>query len=654
MRRFHSHAVAAAALAALAAAGGTAQAHQIILPDGFENRGVLEGLGNPVDLAFLPSGRALVALKHGRIHLIASRVLVSPPILTLPVNGELDRGLQSIVVDPDYPAKPYLYALYTLGGALPVNRVSRFRLTDNPGAAGVTLTNELVLVDGLDSTGKIHSGGGLVVGPDGYLYVATGDGGFGSDLSQDTMALEGKILRLTRRGDPAPGNPFAGTPGYRPEIYCVGLRNPFRMALRPQSSEIFVNDVGYVSWEEINRVAPGANFGWPLEEGPASTFDSPVHAYPHDTGSAAVTGGTFYVGSEFPVEFQRNYFFADYSRGTLNRMVLDDGTGAVASVEEFGSGYEGPVALRVGPDDALYVVSVTSGEIDKIIYVGDANRPPRAKLVAEPTSGIAPISVLFVADDAYDPDADPISYTWRFDDGTSYTTSEPQILRFLGERRIYRVDLTLDDGQGGVTRPNPLLFDANNSPPSVSIEAPVAESSYSAGEEIAISGSASDPEEGPLGANALSWKIVFHHDTHTHPYLGPISGVASGSFSIPTRGEGATNTAYEILLTATDSRGSSHTESVMIRPRLVDVTLVTDPPGCFMRLDGTPVQTPYTFTGVVGFERELSGLSPHPPRGDELTWFFLGVAGYNGPRVRISLPPAPTTFTGRYGSVHRY
>lgn len=637
---------AALALAAVAALAVSAKAFaQPQLPAGFEDRLVLEDIDNPTDIVFLPSGRALVALKSGRIHLVSNREFQYPALKTLPVNGELDRGLQSLLVDPDFPVQPYLYVLYTRGGAFPANQVSRFDLTDNPGVEGVTLTNEFVLIDGLDSSGRLHSGGGLVFGPDGFLYVATGDGGFGSTLSQDTDRLEGKILRLTRDGVAAPGNPFVGIPGFRPEIYCTGLRNPFRMALRPGSSEMFVNDVGFTEWEEVNRVLPGANFGWPIEEGPATAFAEPVHAYFHDRPNNAITGGVFYEGSEFPVAYQGDYFFADFGHSTITRLKIDSLTGAVTLAEEFASGYPHAVSLRVGPDDALYVVLVLENEIHKIIYVGDQNRPPRATIASAPTSGIAPLTVELLAADAFDPDGDELRFTWRIDNGPPITRSSPSFFRHFTEQRIYRVDLSVDDQRGGVRASTPLFFDANNSPPVPVIASPLAESTYAAGETLSIQGGATDAEDGPLDDSALSWTIVFHHLTHTHQFLGPISGVGSGSVTIPRIGEPSTETSFEILLTARDSGGATATHSIFVRPRIVPVTLETDPPGLEVRLDGRPIATPFSYMAIEGFEQELSAVSPQFVAGQSTPLRFARILGEaKSGRVRVRYPASATTY----------
>jgi len=637
-----------------AAAGLAALADPIGLPAGFEDRLVLEGLNNPVDIVFLPSGRALVGQKSGVIYLVSGREVQYPPIRTLSVNGELDRGLQSMLLDPAFPVEPYLYVLYTRGGADLTNWVSRFELSDNPGEEGVRLSNELVLLQGLDSTGRMHSGGGLVFGPDGYLYVATGDGGFGSVLSQETDRLEGKILRITREGEPAPGNPFAGVPGYRPEIYCTGLRNPFRMAVHPGTGAMYVNDVGFTTFEEVNRVFPGANFGWPLEEGPGSSYASPLYSYDHDQPSNAITGGLFYEGSEYPVLYQGDYFFADFGHGSITRLVLDDGTGEIVSSEIFATGYATATSLRVGPDDAMYVVCVLTGEIHKIVYVGNQNRPPHATIVTSPTSGIAPITVELVAANAADPDGDSLRFTWRIDGGAPITRQSPSLFRNFTQPRTYRIDLTVDDGRGGVRAMPPYFFDANNEPPVPSITAPAPESTYAAGDVVAIAGGATDLEDGALGSAALSWTIVFHHHDHTHPFLGPITHESSGNVTIPRIGEPAPDTAYEIRLTARDSGGATRTESIFIRPRLVEVTLESDPPGLAVKLDGIPTPTPFTFVGIEGFERELRGVNGQVPEGFALPYAFRRIEGQASGPVRVRLPATTATYRALYKPFHPY
>lgn len=159
-------------------------------------------------------------------------------------------------------------------------------------------------------------------------------------------------------------------------------------------------------------------------------------------------------------------------------------------------------------------------------------------------------------------------------------------------------------------------------------------------------GAATDPEDGDLPATAYSWTIVFHHDTHTHPFLGPIGGVTTGSIVIPTQGETAAKVWYRIHLAVTDSGGQTHADFVDVVPRTTDVSLTTSPSGLHLTLDGQPQTPPVSVSGVVGMSRTLGGNSPQMLNGAEYTfasWSDGGTATHD-----MIWPAANTTITATY------
>src|SRR5262245_8220285 len=201
---------------------------QIVLPNQFQETVVVNRFRRPTDFAFLPSGRILLAEKEGFLYLLdpTTGTTYPNPVLTLAVENTFDDGLQSVLVDPDFEQYPYIYVLYTTPEL--INRIKRFRITDDPGFEGVQVDDERDLIPaGWSTTGWIHAGGGLAFGLDGYLYISTGEGGSGANAQRPDL-YGGKLLRVTRSGAAAPGNPFLGDSAYRPEIYCLGLRNPFK------------------------------------------------------------------------------------------------------------------------------------------------------------------------------------------------------------------------------------------------------------------------------------------------------------------------------------------------------------------------------------------------------------------------------------------
>jgi glucose/arabinose dehydrogenase len=216
-----------------------------------------------------------------------------------------------------------------------------------------------------------HMGGALDFGKDGKLYISTGDNGT-PDHAQSLANLFGKMLRINKDGTIPTGNPFyTAASGKNRAIWAMGLRNPFKFAIKPGSTTLFINDVGAHTWEEINQGAAGANYGWPIHEGPESdaTYMPPVYAYEHgstDTTGCSITGGVFYKPTtvQFPSKYVGNYFFADYCSGWIGRYVPSADT-----VRGFATGLGSVVDLEVSKDGELYYLSRGSpGLVGKIRY----------------------------------------------------------------------------------------------------------------------------------------------------------------------------------------------------------------------------------------------------------------------------------------------
>jgi glucose/arabinose dehydrogenase len=261
--------------------------------------------------------------------------------------------------------------VYYTRAALPVkNRVSRFAANElNP---DVAVPDEHIILDDIGSDGGNHNGGAIHFGLDGMLYVAIGEGGAIPSNSQTLGNLSGKLLRIEPDGGIPPDNPFVDTPGARGEIWALGLRNPYTFAVDPLTGTIHINDVGQSTWEEVNLGTKGANYGWPECEGVCGDpdFADPIYTYAHDVGRA-ITGGTFYRAAHcappqmcesvtFPTQYSGSYFFADYLGGWIKR--LDENH----QVSDFWNPQNGPVDLKVGPEGALYYLSIFDSAVYKI------------------------------------------------------------------------------------------------------------------------------------------------------------------------------------------------------------------------------------------------------------------------------------------------
>src|SRR5678815_1536636 len=265
------------------------------LPAGFTETSI-SGLSNPTAMELAPDGRIFVCEQGGALRVIKNGVLLSTPFLTLSVDPNGERGLLGIAFDPNFASNNFLYVYYTVPIEPRHNRVSRFTANGDvvvPGSEQIILElNPLTLASN-------HNGGAIHFGPDGKLYIATGENATTSN-SQTLGNMLGKILRINADGSIPTDNPFFNqTTGNNRSIWALGLRNPFTFAFQPGTGRMFINDVGQNTWEEINDGIAGSNYGWPATEGLTTNpaFRSPLFVYGHgssDTTGCAITGGTFY------------------------------------------------------------------------------------------------------------------------------------------------------------------------------------------------------------------------------------------------------------------------------------------------------------------------------------------------------------------------
>ena len=352
-----------------------------MLPVGFSKSQVTAGLSNPTAMAFAPDGRLFVAEQGGKLRIIKNGQLLPTPFVDLTgiTDSTGERGLLGIAFDPNFATNKFVYVYHTLKGTAtrnPYNRVVRFTAS---GDAAVPQSAKLILyLNDLSATN--HNGGAIHFGKDGKLYVGVGENAVKSN-AQSTANLLGKMLRINKDGTLPTDNPFYANPkvvGKNKAIWALGLRNPYSFAVQPGTGQIFINDVGQNTWEEINRGAKGANYGWPVREGNcaigsttncgvAPGYVNPIFAYRHGTTGCAIAGGTFYNPSKanFPARYVGDYFFADLCSGWIR--VRDASSGAVSG---FASGLSNPVDLQVGPNGDLYYLERGTGSVSAITYHG--------------------------------------------------------------------------------------------------------------------------------------------------------------------------------------------------------------------------------------------------------------------------------------------
>ena len=328
------------------------------------------------------NSRWFVLQKNGLVEVFDNDAAVAATSTFLDITGVVNAagegGLLGLAFHPDFPTTPDVFVSYTRSSSPLVSWVSRFSSSDNGLTVDAGTESLLFTVEQFDTN---HNGGEIAFGPDGMLYVAFGDGGGGGDPQgngQNTQTLPGSIVRIdVDNGSPftiPPGNPFAGnalcTQGVGaascPEIFAWGFRNPWRFSFDPVTGRLWAGDVGQGSWEEIDVVAVGENYGWNVREGAhcfnpstgcATTFVDPVTEYERGSGGS-VTGGYVYRGSAIP-DLVGWYVFGDFITGQLYAIPEDSATGiAPEAIDASGLSI---ASFGRDQDGELFVVDFSGG-----------------------------------------------------------------------------------------------------------------------------------------------------------------------------------------------------------------------------------------------------------------------------------------------------
>jgi glucose/arabinose dehydrogenase len=611
------------------------------LPEGFTERRVAEGLTGATAMAFAPDGRLFICQQDGRLRVVKDGELLDEPFAVFEVDSTGERGLLGVAFDPDFAHNGFVYVYYTVATTPRYNQVVRVKADGDTAAPGSETL--IFLLDDL-SGATIHNGGAMHFGPDGKLYVAVGENSQGS-VAQSLDNVFGKILRLNPDGSIPSDNPFADpSNGGRRAVWALGFRNPFTFAFSRATGRLFVNDVGENTWEEINEGVAGANYGWPVSEGPTSdpSFRAPFYAYQHDAGDVrgcAVTGGDFYdppltqSAAQFPAEYVGKYLFADFCGGWIRALDASDG-----STAPFASGIPLPVDLKVGPEGHLYYLARGSDSLYEIIYTG--TREPF--VTRQPSSQTVPAGQSAVFDIEAS-GGQPLSFQWQRN-GADINGATSAALVIDGVS-------TADDGArfrcvvtnpfGSVASEEAVLKVTTNRPPVATILMPAGGTHYVAGDTISFDGSATDAEDGELPASVFTWWVEFHHESHTHPFIPPTTGSRSGSFIIPTEGEKSADVWYRIHLRVTDSAGLAQEATRDVLPRTSRVTLRTEPAGLQVSLDGEPTLSPTEFVGVAGITRVVSVETVQALNG--VTYDFQGWSDGGAAAHEIATPADDST-----------
>jgi glucose/arabinose dehydrogenase len=644
-----------------------------------------------------------------------------------PVGGTAPRwGKPGDISDgcPDLPGA-------TKDGCVVSGRLSRLQadLTTNK-----MVGTEKVLIENWCQQYPSHSVGSLAFGSDGALYVSGGDGasfgfadygqgggssgsptpknpcgdppgGAGATLtppkaqggalrsqdlrtSTDPVTLDGTILRVDpSTGKALPNNPLSGNSDSNARrVIAYGLRNPFRFAMRPGTSEVWLGDVGWKKWEEIDRITSPTdstveNFGWPCYEGrgrqagydaaslnicenlygQANAVKGPYYTYDHNakvvsgetcgTGSSSVTGLAFYKTGPYPNAYDGALFFSDYSRKCIWAMKKGtNGLPDTAKRSTFVASAAAPIDLQIGPRGDLFYVDLRGGTIRRIRYSA-ANQPPIARATANPTNGPVPLAVSFDGTSSADPEGDPLTYAWDLDgDGAFDDSTSPKPTLTYATAKVYQVSLRVTDAKGASdTLDQPLTVSAGNTPPSATIDSPLSTTTWKVGDTISFSGSATDQQDGSLGASKLTWSLIMHHcssanSCHEHR-VQDFAGVSSGSFDAPDH---EYPSYLELQLTATDSGGLTDTKSMQLDPKTVTLTFQSEPAGLQLTVGSSSGTTPFTRTVIAGSKNSVSAPSPQTLGG--INYGFASWSDGGAQSHDIVAPDAVATYTATYNS----
>jgi glucose/arabinose dehydrogenase len=746
-----------ASIAAVLALAASAAA--VTLPAGFQESTAFSGLDQPISIEFASDGRVFVAEKSGIVKVFDNLSDTTPTTfadLRTQVQDYWDRGLEGMVLHPNFPATPYVYVYYVhdaaIGGTAPrwgdtcpdppggtgdgcvvSGRVSRLTANGN-----VMTGSEQVLVEDYCMQYPSHAGGGMDFGADGYLYVTGGEGAawhfndYGQDgnpvnpcgdppggpgtaltpptaeggrlrsqdmrTTSDPAGLNGSLIRIDpNTGLGVSGNPFFSSSDTKARrIIAYGLRNPFRIAIRPGTNETWIGDVGNNAWEEIDRHVnpngPAGNYGWPCYEGglnssgaPASnrfgSFDSlnlnicenlyaqsgavtaPYWAYSHNgavvsgencpNSGNAIAGMAFYptTGGTFPAGYAGALFFADNSRNCIWAMRAGtNGLPDPAQLVAFAQAASYPVDLEVGPDGSLYYVDIGTGAIRRIRSTTASNQAPNALAQASPTYGTLPLTVTFDATGSTDPNTtDTLTYAWDFDsNGTTDSTAAKPTHDYTTAGN-FTAKLTVRD-QGGLSDTDSVVIRAGNTPPTATIDTPSTSMRWKVGDPIGFSGHATDTQQGNLAAASLSWSLVMRHCTtptscHSHQ-IQDYPGVAGGSFNAPDH---EYPSHLELTLTATDAGGLTNTKTIELDPATVHLTLASQPAGAALTFNSESGPAPLSHEVIARSRNSIGATSPQTIGGQNHvfeSWSDGGAASHD-----ITAPDADATLTARLRAV---
>lgn len=337
---------------------------QMINESSLHTQVIASSLHNPWEIVFSPDGRIFFTERTGTLRVIENSTLSDKPVATISVADVGEGGLLGLALDPSFEKNHYLYLYYTHSNSTGLfNRVSRFTESND------SITSEKILIDNITAN-TFHDGGRIKFGPDGKLYVTSGEAGR-QESSQDISYLGGKILRINPDGTIPKDNPFPNSP-----VYSYGHRNPQGIDWDPRNNNLIETEHGpsgehnWFAHDEVNLIIPGKNYGWPYVIGMAndSRFVNPIY----QTGDTtwAPSGATFYTSDKIS-DLKGKFLIATLRGQHMEILSLDQNDKVVSTQKIFDGTYGRLRDVVQAPDGSLYILTSNSGFTpnDKIIRV---------------------------------------------------------------------------------------------------------------------------------------------------------------------------------------------------------------------------------------------------------------------------------------------
>ena len=605
------------------------------------------------------------------------------------------------------------------------------RLSRLTASGGAMTGGEHVLIEDWCQQYPSHSVGALMFGPEGALYASGGEGAsftgaadYGQlggtlpntptsinpcgdpggsnpspptaeggalrsqdlETSGDPQGLGGTVIRIhPDTGDAWSDNANAGvSDDNAARIIAYGLRNPYRFTIRPGSDDVWIGDVGWNEWEEVNTlVNPDAapkNFGWPCYEGAAvlpaydglglsicdglapTDVTAPYYAYKHsasivsgdgcNVGSSSISGLAFLPStSPYPAAHHGALFTTDYTRQCIWEFPIgSNGQPDIGQRRLFANLKRtteidgGAVYLTIGPSGDLVYADYDRGEIRRIHYYGN-NVPPVASFTATPSFGPAPLTVTFDASGSTDANHDTLGYAWDLDGDGAYDDATG-----VGTSRTYAapgnvtVGLRVTDPMGAAGTATQSVAVANT-PPTVDITDPSASLAWGVGDTISFDGTASDAQDGSLLASAYEWTLTMRHcpsDCHSH-IIESFTGVKSGSFTAPDH-EYPAHLLLSVVVT--DTGGLQAHDEIELFPSTGSVAGVTSPAGIPITVGPATGAPPPPTMGIVNSSVSV-GAPPTYLIGEGL-WSFDHWSDGGDRTHGVPISPGTTTVTATY------